>query len=1029
MNANQPLKFGINVLHTYEQMLAAQGCVVLVFSEDLNIQYASNSIEKLLGIAEDEIQQTNLLDWIAEASRNVLETNNLHENSSTPLRLDWRTPSGYRPVEFAAYDSLNTDKTQLCTVRPLDTESDTVQPELYKRAVEASHAAVMITDAQAPDVPIIYVNPSFQKITGYSADEAIGRNCRFLQGEDQDQPKIQVLREAIAEGTDCQVVLRNYRKNGDLFWNELSIAPIHNDNGVITHFVGISIDITAQIVAEQQLADKHNLLRTLIDTISDHLFAYDQAGRYILVNDAYTKHLGGTTSEELIGTTAHDWFPVELAEQFEAENQQIFRTGEIFSTEEFYQVEGSPENWYSVIKAPLRNDAGDIIGLVGMSRNITQRKKQEIALQERESLYRLLARRLPDSIVLLYDEDLRYVLAEGDLFQQKKLGDELTPKFLEGKSLYDILPETTELHKAVQLGLQGVSSQIEFEYAGLHLAIHVVPVDTIEHRPKLGMVLAQDITEKRAAEDKLRASEVRTRALLEAIPDMIFLMAQDGVFTDFHAGINSNPMQPPETFIGKRITETQLPQYVANETLNRIEAAIATRKVQNHEYMLELPDGNRYYQSRLVALSENEVLSISRDITELQQAQQDLQKRVEELLILRQIDSEIAARLDINHVLKIALRETATLSQADAGFIALEENGELRIAHAVGDYREDFLEQKLQNESSIVARVLKKRQPELIRDLDNDPDYYVAISTTKAKIVIPLLSREQTIGVLNLETAYAAAFTEETFQILNLIAGRIGIALDNARLHRQTESQLAELRSLYDTVSHLEQLKTDMIRIASHDLRNPVSAILGYLSLIDPEANLTEEQINYLNRIRTSAKQIQTIISDILSLERIEEAAAQPSEKINICELVEDTTRLYVDQIAAKMLTHTIKVPAKVLIVEGDPAQLQEAIANLVVNAIKYTPSDGHININVGQRGEHVHFTVEDTGYGIPEAQQDRLFEPFYRATTEETRQQEGTGLGLNLVKNIIERHRGEIIFDSEYGNGSTFGFKLPIAK
>jgi two-component system phosphate regulon sensor histidine kinase PhoR len=114
--------------------------------------------------------------------------------------------------------------------------------------------------------------------------------------------------------------------------------------------------------------------------------------------------------------------------------------------------------------------------------------------------------------------------------------------------------------------------------------------------------------------------------------------------------------------------------------------------------------------------------------------------------------------------------------------------------------------------------------------------------------------------------------------------------------------------------------------------------------------------------------------------------------------------------------------------VEGDKTQLYEAITNLISNAIKYTPSEGTITVSLSCEDEKISFRVQDTGYGIPADRQERLFEPFYRARVEGTESTEGTGLGLHLVKNVVERHGGTMMFKSEFQKGSLFGFTLPSA-
>lgn len=124
---------------------------------------------------------------------------------------------------------------------------------LQERAIAASRNGIVITDARLPDNPVIYVNPSFERITGYTAAEVLGRNCRFLQQDDHDQPALEPLRQAIAAGQDCTVDMINYRKDGEKFWNHLSIAPIRDPEGHLTHFVGIQTDISDRKQSETQL--------------------------------------------------------------------------------------------------------------------------------------------------------------------------------------------------------------------------------------------------------------------------------------------------------------------------------------------------------------------------------------------------------------------------------------------------------------------------------------------------------------------------------------------------------------------------------------------------------------------------------------------------------------------------------------------------------------------------------------------------------------------------------------------------------
>lgn len=141
---------------------------------------------------------------------------------------------------------------------------------LLDRAVTASTNSIVITDPNQPDDPLVYVNPAFERTTGYPAEEALGRNCRFLQGEDHDQPALEELRTAIHEERHCTVVLRNYRKDGTLFWNELSVYPVRDEKGHMTNFVGVQNDVTERIRAEEvfseiRRAERRRIARDLHD--------------------------------------------------------------------------------------------------------------------------------------------------------------------------------------------------------------------------------------------------------------------------------------------------------------------------------------------------------------------------------------------------------------------------------------------------------------------------------------------------------------------------------------------------------------------------------------------------------------------------------------------------------------------------------------------------------------------------------------------------------------------------------------------
>ncbi|SDZ42014.1 PAS domain-containing protein [Pseudomonas sp. NFIX28] len=129
-----------------------------------------------------------------------------------------------------------------------------INAHLLQLVINASNDGIVVAEQEGEDNIIIYVNPAFERLTGYSADEVLYQDCRFLQSGDRDQPAIALIRQALDSGQPCRQVLRNYRKDGSPFWNELSITPVFNESDQLTYFVGVQKDVTTQVKVQQRLA-------------------------------------------------------------------------------------------------------------------------------------------------------------------------------------------------------------------------------------------------------------------------------------------------------------------------------------------------------------------------------------------------------------------------------------------------------------------------------------------------------------------------------------------------------------------------------------------------------------------------------------------------------------------------------------------------------------------------------------------------------------------------------------------------------
>jgi len=178
-------------------------------------------------------------------------------------------------------------------------------PALLVKVLEAANTGVVITDNLLPDNPIIYCNPAFEQLSGYSRDEIIGRNCRFLQSQDRSQQARFEIRAAIEAGENCVVQIRNYTKKGTLFHNELYLSPVKNEQGEVTHFIGIQNDISARVKAEQELEQNHKeteqtviertkmlreseqYLSSIVETIRESLIVMDKDYKVLSANNHF----------------------------------------------------------------------------------------------------------------------------------------------------------------------------------------------------------------------------------------------------------------------------------------------------------------------------------------------------------------------------------------------------------------------------------------------------------------------------------------------------------------------------------------------------------------------------------------------------------------------------------------------------------------------------------------------------------------------------------------------------------------------
>ncbi|MGA1264483.1 MAG: PAS domain S-box protein [Prochlorothrix sp.] len=386
---------------------------------------------------------------------------------------------------------------------------------LMERAISYARNGIIITDATQADNPAIYVNPAVSRMTGYTPAEILGQNCRLFQGHDRQQVNLAKVSESVRQGRDCEVVLRNYRRDGSLFWNELHIAPVYDEKRNLTHFIGIQSDITSQKQAEAELLKSELNLRMLINTMADGLLVVNKVGKILFVNPAAEQLLGQPQAELL-----DQDFGLPFVDNSGENQQKNQRTVvEIRNPSRLLITE------MSTAQITWQEQAAFLISL----RDVTDRHAAEEALREKEEQLRLMFEMAPTGMAL--------ATPQGDVLRANPaLGEMLgygVDRLLQ-HNLEDLMHPPARLHWQMlrsQL-LQGeithlVRCEQQFVTATgrtIYVLMQVALLRDEEDQPLQLICQLVDIHDRREAEAALQASEQFLRNLFNNIEEYIAVL-------------------------------------------------------------------------------------------------------------------------------------------------------------------------------------------------------------------------------------------------------------------------------------------------------------------------------------------------------------------------------------------------------------------------------------------------------------------------------------------------------------------------
>ncbi|HEX8177195.1 MAG TPA: PAS domain S-box protein [Pyrinomonadaceae bacterium] len=565
--------------------------------------------------------------------------------------------------------------------------------------------------------------------------------------------------------------------------------------------------------------------------------------------------------------------------------------------------------------------------------------------------------------------------------------------------------------------------------------------------------IARDITERVQAEEALRRSEQELSDFFENAVVGLHWVGPDGRILRANRAELEMLGYTAEEYIGHHVAEFHEDSHVITDILRRLQSGEVL-----HEYKarLKCKDGSIKHVliDSSVLWQDGEFVHtrcFTRDVTERKRLLQLEQEAREESQTINKLGQIISAELDLHKIVQAVTDAATELTDARFGsffYNVLNEEGASYMLYTLsGVPREAFEHFPMPRATDLFGPTFRGEGVMRIDDVKLDPRYgnnspYFGMPEghlpVTSYLAVPVISRSgEVLGGLFFGHPEAGVFTERHERMVKGLAAQAAIAMDNARLYESAKRARAEAERvatenerLYKEAQESSRLKDEFLATISHELRTPLTAILGWAHMLRTGQFSRESALKALETIERNARAQGQLIDDLLDVSRIITGKlridVRPVDPNSFIEAAIEAVRPAAE---ARGVRVQKIMDTGVVSVAGDPIRLQQVVWNLLSNAIKFTPRGGRVQVKLERVNSHIEIAVSDTGSGISSDFLPHVFDRFRQADQRTTRQHGGMGLGLSIVRHLVELHGGTVRAESEgLGNGSTFTVLLPVA-